>query len=214
MLRPAKGERILDLGCGQGVFSRALADAGAEVTGVDASRSLIATAKGYPSTSPIHYVERDAALVGDLGPFDGISAILCIQNMQHLAAVCAACARALKPGGRMVWVLNHPCFRIPRQSSWGFEEDRVQFRRLDGYALPASISIVMHPGKKDSETTLSFHRSLTDLTAAAFAAGFVVSAIREPVSHKESEPGPRAKAENRARKEFPLFLAMRLEKRA
>ena len=114
----------------------------------------------------------------------------------------------------MVWVLNHPCFRIPRQSSWGFEEERVQFRRLDAYASPVSIPIVMHPGKKDSESTLSFHRSLADLTAAAFAAGFVISGMKELVSNKESEAGPRAKAENRARKEFPLFLALRLEKPA
>ena len=196
------------------MFSRALSEAGADVTGVDASGALIAVAKSYPSRGPIRYLERDAALAGDLGPFDGISAILCIQNMRHLAAVCAACARALKPGGRMVWVLNHPCFRIPRQSGWGFEEERVQYRRIDAYASPASIPIVMHPGRKDSETTVSFHRSLADLSAAAFAAGFVLSGLKELMSNKESEPGPRARAENRARQEFPLFLAMRFEKPA
>jgi SAM-dependent methyltransferase len=215
LLKPGKGERVLDIGCGQGVFSRALADAGANVTGVDASRTLIATARKYPSRTPIRYLDRDAAEIRDLGPFDAISAILCIQNMEHLAEVCAACAHVLRHGGRMVWILNHPCFRIPRQSSWGHEEERkIQYRRLDAYASPLSIPIVMHPGKKDSESTISFHRSITDLTAAAFAAGLVVSGFQELVSDEESEPGPRARAENRARKEFPLFLAMRFEKRA
>lgn len=215
LLKPGKGERVLDIGCGQGVFSRALADAGAQVTGVDASGTLIATARKYPSRTPIRYLDRDAAAIRDLGPFDAISAILCIQNMEHLADVCAACAHVLRPGGRMVWVLNHPCFRIPRQSSWGHEEERkIQYRRLDAYASPLSIPIVMHPGKKDSESTISFHRSITDLTAAAFSAGLVVSGFQELVSDKQSEPGPRARAENRARKEFPLFLAMRFEKRA
>ncbi len=215
LLEPSKGERVLDIGCGQGVFSRALSEAGASVTGVDASRTLIATARQYPSRSPIRFLERDAAQVADLGPVDAISAILCIQNMEHLTEVCAACAQVLRPGGRMVWVLNHPCFRIPRQSSWGHEEERkIQYRRLDAYASPLNIPIVMHPGKKDSESTLSFHRSLMDLTAAAFASGMVLSGLRELVSDKQSEPGPRARAENRAREEFPLFLALRFEKRA
>jgi hypothetical protein len=39
-----------------------------------------------------------------------------------------------------------------------------------------------------------------------------LSGIGEWYSHKESQPGPRAKAENRARKEFPLFLALLWEK--
>lgn len=215
LLKPAKGERLLDIGCGQGVFSRALAEVGAHVTGVDASGTLIATAKRYPSRTPIRYLERDAAQIRDLGPFDGLSAILCLQNMEHLADVCAACSHVLRPGGRMVWVLNHPCFRIPRQSSWGHEEERkIQYRRLDAYASPLSIPIVMHPGKANSETTISFHRSLTDLSAAAFSAGFLLGGLSELVSDKQSEPGPRARAENRARTEFPLFLAMRWEKRA
>lgn len=215
LLKPARGERVLDLGCGQGVFSRAMADAGAHVTGVDASRTLVATAKKYPSRTAIRYLERDAAHILDLGPFDALSAILCLQNMEQLADVCAACSQVLRPGGRMVWVLNHPCFRIPRQSSWGHEEERkIQYRRLDAYASPMSIPIVMHPGKADSETTTSFHRSLADLTTAAFAAGFALTGLRELVSDKQSEPGPRARAENRARKEFPLFIALLWESRA
>ncbi len=214
LLRPIKGERILDLGCGQGVFSRAIAESGASVTGVDASRTLITTARKYPSKTPIRYLDRDAAEIRDLGPVDGISAILCIQNMEHLAKVCQSAAHILRPGGRMVWVLNHPSFRIPRQSSWGFEEERkIQYRRIDAYASQMSVPIVMHPGKKDSESTVSFHRSISDLCRPAFESGLILSGFEELISHKESEPGPRARAENKARAEFPLFLALRFEKR-
>lgn len=209
LLHPARGEKILDLGCGQGVFSRALADAGARVTGVDAAASLIARARTYPSRTPVRYFDRDAAQLDGLGEFDAASAILCLQNMEHLDEVIAATAKVLKPGGRLLWVLNHPAFRIPRQSAWGFEEERkIQYRRVDAYTSTLAVPITMHPGKADSESTISFHRSLQSLTAAGFRAGLQMSGLEEWHSHKESQPGPKARAENRARKEFPLFLAL------
>ena len=209
LLRPARGEKILDLGCGQGVFSRAMAEAGARVTGVDAAASLIARARSYPSRTPVRYFDRDAAQLDGLGEFDAASAILCLQNMEHLDEVIAATAKVLRPGGRLLWVLNHPAFRIPRQSAWGFEEERkIQYRRVDAYTSTLAVPITMHPGKADSESTISFHRSLETLTAAGFRAGLHLAGLQEWHSHKESQPGPKAKAENRARKEFPLFLAL------
>lgn len=215
LLAPKRGERILDLGCGQGVFTRALAEKGALVTGVDAAPSLIARARTYATRTPVRYYDRDAADLAGLGEFDAASAILCLQNMEHLEKVCASAAAALKPGARFLWVLNHPAFRIPRQSAWGFEDERkIQYRRVDAYSSTLGIPIVMHPGKADSESTVSFHRSLGTLTQAAFAAGLTMAGLEEWYSHKESQPGPRSRAENRARKEFPLFLAMLWEKRA
>ncbi len=209
LLNVKRGERVLDLGCGQGVFCRALAQKGCDVTGVDAAPSLITKARTYPVKPPVRYLARDAAHIGDLGEFDAISAILCVQNMEKLDEVSLAAAKALKTGGRMIWVVNHPAFRIPRQSAWGNDEERkIQYRRTDMYSSELSIPIVMHPGKHDSESTMSFHRSMEKLTAHGFASGLVLGGMEEWHSHKESQPGPRARAENRARKEFPLFLAL------
>ena len=214
MLDPKADETVLDLGCGQGVFSRSLADEGCKVTGVDLSPTLIEKAKTYRSKKPIYYICRDAAQIGDLGPFDAVSAILSLQNMPHLDEVCRACAAALRVGGRMLWVMNHPFFRIPRQTSWGWDEERkIQFRRVDAYGSPLSIPILMHPGQQESESTTSFHHSLTDLMSFAFEAGFVLKALEEGYSDKQSEPGPRARAENKARNEFPLFMALLWERR-
>ncbi len=214
LLAPKRGERVLDLGCGQGVFSRALALEGCLVTGVDAAPTLIQKARTYPVKPPVRYLARDAAQIEDLGEFDAASAILCVQNMEHLDVVSAAAAKVLKPGGRMLWVVNHPAFRIPRQTSWGNDEAaKVQYRRIDAYSSTLSIPIIMHPGRPDSETTTSFHRSLQSLTATGFGAGLRLAGIEEWYSHKESQPGPRAAAENRSRKEFPLFLALLWEKR-
>lgn len=209
MLDPQKGERILDLGCGQGVFSRALAETGAQVTGVDAAPTLIEKARTYRSRTPIRYFDRDAANLAGIGEFDAASAILCLQNMEHLEKVCASVASVLKPGARMLWVLNHPAFRIPKQTSWEFAKDHsAQYRRVDAYSSTLSIPILMHPGKANSESTTSFHRSLESLSRAGFAAGMAMTGLSEWHSHKESQPGARARAENHARKEFPLFLAL------
>jgi ubiquinone/menaquinone biosynthesis C-methylase UbiE len=209
MLAPQNGERILDLGCGQGVFSRAISASGAQVTGVDAAPTLIEKARTYRSRTPIRYFDRDAANLAGIGEFDAASAILCLQNMEHLEKVCTSVAGVLKPGARMLWVLNHPAFRIPKQTSWEFAKDHsAQYRRVDAYSSTLSIPILMHPGKANSESTTSFHRSLESLSQAGFAAGMTLTGLSEWHSHKESQPGPRARAENHARKEFPLFLAM------
>lgn len=209
LLQPKKGERVLDIGCGQGVFSRAIAECGSLVTGIDASLTLIQKARTYQGRAPIRYFDRDAAELSGLGDFDAASAILCLQNLEHLDKVCVSVSSVLKPGGRMLWVLNHPAFRIPRQSSWGFEDERkLQFRRIDAYSSTLNVPIIMHPGKAESETTVSIHRSLESLMAPAFAAGLTLAGFQEWHSHKESQPGPRARAENRARKEFPLFLGL------
>lgn len=214
LLAPQRGQRVLDLGCGQGVFSRAMAQKGCEVTGIDAAPTLIQKARTYAAKPPVRYLVRDAAQLDGLGEFDAASAILCVQNMEHLDQVAASVAKVLKPGARMLWVVNHPAFRIPRQSAWGFDEDRkIQYRRTDAYSSTLSIPIVMHPGKADSESTVSFHRSMQVLTSTGFSAGLTLAGMEEWYSHKESQPGPRARAENRARKEFPLFLALLWEKR-
>jgi ubiquinone/menaquinone biosynthesis C-methylase UbiE len=213
-----KGENLLDLGCGQGVFTRALHSTtppGTRLTGVDLSPTLIAKARKYPGADDIRYFARDAANLEGLGEFDAISAILCIQNMPHLDKVSAACARILKPGGRMLWVLNHPAFRIPRQSSWGWEDERkIQYRRIDAYSSEMEIPILMHPGQQKSESTVSFHHSLQNLLSPGFASGLSLIGLEEWHSNKVSEPGPKAKAENRARNEFPLFLALLWQKRS
>ena len=209
LLQPKRDESILDLGCGQGVFARALAEHGAKVTGLDAASSLVRRAGEYPSATPIRYVTRDAADLKDLGTFDAVSSILALQNMEHLGQVCLSASRVLRSGGRMLWVMNHPCFRIPRQTSWEFDhEQMIQYRRVDAYSTPHSIPILMHPGQAQSESTTSFHKSLTDLMHSAFSAGFMLAGFEEWHSDKQSQPGPRARAENRARDEFPLFLGM------
>jgi hypothetical protein len=73
--------------------------------------------------------------------------------------------------------------------------------------------IDMEPGKRGKgETTVSFHRPLQVYVKALAKAGFCIDGLEEWISPKKSEPGPRAKGEDTARKEFPLFLLMTARK--
>ncbi|KKU81812.1 MAG: hypothetical protein UY07_C0008G0001 [Parcubacteria group bacterium GW2011_GWA1_47_8] len=157
-----KGSRVLDLACGQGFFSRAFFAVGAEVAGVDISRELIERAK-EESPKEIRYFVRsaeDLAVFQD-GYFEKISIVLAIQNIEAPHKVFKECARILAPGGTLYLVMNHPAFRIPKTSSWGYDEETMtQYRRIDRYMSESKVAIEMNPGAQKVVTTTSFHRPL------------------------------------------------------
>jgi ubiquinone/menaquinone biosynthesis C-methylase UbiE len=212
LLELRRGEKALDLACGQGAVSRALHKAGAQVTGVDLSPRLIEMAR-QRSPKAIRYIVSDARHVESLadGSFDVIVFVLAAQNIEAIEPVFAECARLLRPGGRLVMVTTHPAFRIPRQSGWKYDEERrLLFRAVDRYLTPLKIPIDMKPFKRPGRRlTWTYHRPMQAYVNGLAAAGLWVNALEEWPSHRVSQPGPMAKAENRARAEFPLFLALR-----
>ncbi len=208
-----KGDAILDLACGQGVLARYLPE---KVTyyGLDAAQPLIKEAKKY-SKNPLHHfllqdIEKPFHI--EHKQFDSAAMILAFQNIKKPQKALKNASIYLKKGGKLVLALNHPCFRIPRQSCWGVDEKKgVQYRRIDRYMSPMDIPIEMHPSQKNGATTVSFHLSLTAISKCIFQAGYVITRLEEWCSNKKSE-GRKAKMENRARDEFPLFLGIECEK--
>src|SRR5262249_57851644 len=82
------------------------------------------------------------------GSFDAALCVLAIQNLTPLSPVWEGCWQALQPGGRLVVVLMHPCFRIPRSSHWGWDERAGrQYRRIERYLTlpPPAIPYPPHP---------------------------------------------------------------------
>src|SRR3989338_284787 len=215
LLSIKKGETILDLACGPGFFAREFFKQGARVIGGDVSGQLIKLAMKN-SKKNINFQVAPA----DNMPFlknksvDKIVIIHAIQNIHNVSGVFKECARVLKINGRMLIVMNHPAFRIPRASGWDWDpsttlrtsEKGVMYRRIDRYLSESKVKIQMRPGDKPNEYTLSFHRPLQFYFKALNKNGFLISRLEEWISHRKSEPGPRAIAEDRARKEIPLFL--------
>lgn len=203
-----KGMAVLEIGCGEGFFAREIAKGGARVTACDIAPELITLAK--EKGGGVEYRVSPAQDLCWVKPAsqDVVLAVLTLQNMEKIDAVMKEVSRVLKKGGRFVFVLNHPVIRVPQSSAWGYDEEKeLQYRRLDGYLSGKKVAVDMHPGKRGKKLlTYSFHRSLQEYMKVLRGAGFAITRLEEWISHKTSEPGPRAKAENKARKEFPLFM--------
>ncbi len=208
---------LLDLACGQGVLARQLPKQ-MRYTGVDISPSLIDFAQKHDQSRQHRYLVHDItdpALDVGQTPFDCATVVLALQNVEHPQAVFANASKALMDDGRLLLVLNHPCFRIPRQTFWGVDEQKkCRYRRLESYQSPMKIPIAMAPSQgKDSPVTWSFHYPLSSYAQWLCSTGFAIETMEEWCSPKESY-GRTAKMENRSRKEFPLFLMILARKLA
>lgn len=204
---------VLDLGCGSGVLARQLPQT--HFTGVDLSASLIKEAKKLDKSPKHQYFVTDAMKQLPLGKqeFSHATIILALQNIKEALPVFQNAYKQLEKGGKFIIVLNHPCFRIPRQSSWDIDNNKkIQFRRLDMYMSPLEIPIAAHPSKGEQSAQLvSYHQPLSNYFHWLRQAGFLVYDMEEWCSDKTSTGG-NAKMENRSRKEIPLFLTICAQK--
>jgi SAM-dependent methyltransferase len=202
--------KLLDVACGQGVLGRAIPQ-GIQYTGFDVAPALIEAAlKADPDEKHLYRV-GDATKAFPIGKWQYTHAaiVLALQNIEHPEFAIEQIKGHLVPGGTFVMVLNHPAFRIPRQSGWGIdEENKLQYRKVNRYLSPLKIPIDMHPGSPNSETTWSFHHPISYYIELLTKNGFVIDALEEWASDKESQ-GKAARMENRSRAEIPLFLAIR-----
>ena len=217
VLELKQGQTVLDLACGQGFFSREFAKAGVRVVGADLAEPLIALAKRQPvprgSTSPTYYAAPADRIpqVADAS-VDKVVIVLALQNIENAPAVLQETNRVLKPRGELFIVLNHPAFRVPQASAWGFDGTKLQFRRIERYLSDDKVKIQMRPGADPTVRTVTFHRPLQGYFKMLRKAGLCVTRLEEWISHRQSQRGPRAAAEDRARKEIPLFLMLQAAK--
>jgi SAM-dependent methyltransferase len=201
---------ILDLGCGQGILSRIVSKE-FYYSGIDISPSLIKEARKLSDKKNdiflVGDITKDRSLIKD--KFDYVCFILSIQNINDPKAAINFAAASLKPEGRLIIIMNHPCFRIPRQSSWGIDEaKKMQFRRIDNYMSHLEIPLQTHPSKENkSQLLYSYHFPLSAYCNWLYESNLLIENIYELCSSKKSI-GPKAKMEDRAREEIPLFMSL------
>jgi len=213
LLKVKPESSILDVACGNGVFARHIPSQ-VKYLGVDISSNLIESARKMDGNRRHSYAVCDVTeTIKTNELFENAVIILALQNIKDPAKAVENVAKKLKNGGKLLIVLNHPSFRIPRQSGWEIDKvNKQQYRRVNRYMNPLEIPVEMHPGRHDGQFTWSYHHPLSDYSDYINKSGLVIEKIEEWTSEKTSK-GKVADMENRARDEFPMFMAILAEKK-
>lgn len=202
--------RILDLACGEGILARSLPAVG-EYLGLDIAPNLIEEARNKDKGSNHFYGVADVTreLPIKKSGFDRVVIALALQNIRQPFKVIRNARNHLGPGGKLILVLNHPSFRIPKFSDWGVDQVKnTQYRKVESYLSPLEIAIESNPfNRKQNIKIYSYHYPLSVYSEMLTDNGFLIERIEEWVSPKKSEGGM-AKIEDKARAEFPLFMAI------
>jgi 2-polyprenyl-3-methyl-5-hydroxy-6-metoxy-1,4-benzoquinol methylase len=229
LLGSVKGRKVIEIGCGNGYFSRALAKCGAKVTALDASSKMIAIASAEEKKRPlgIVYLVRDAAQLQEIKSrsFDLAMANMVFMDVFNIKAAIKEIGRVLKPGGRLVFSILHPAFMF--DGAWGNIKGKDRYGRIVWRYLHPYIDINHWDGRRLN--TKGYVRPLEFYMHALRAAGFAVTDFREIATKKPLHKVPAGKgnalrasryssaAEKkeklRSRKEIPYFLVMEAEKR-
>lgn len=102
-LIPLKGKRVLDVGCGGGILSESMYFKGAEVIGIDLGEKALNVAKLHQLESgakvDYQYVAVEKLAIQQPGSFDVVTCMEMLEHVPDPAAIIAACARLVKPGG-------------------------------------------------------------------------------------------------------------------
>lgn len=172
------GRRILDAGCGAGPLTVALRERGAEVSGFDLSSGMLEIARQRLGPD----VDLRVADVAEPLPyadnaFDDVVASLVLHYLEDWGPALAEFHRVLKPGGRLIVVVDHPYAIHMLQRQAGQKTDYsatyewTETWEIDGRAMPMSF----------------WNRPLHAMTDAFTAAGFRISVLSEPKPVQEAE---------------------------
>lgn len=191
------GERVLDIACGNGLTSRRLAAMGATVVAFDFAEEMIARARQRVTEfdDRIRYevvdgTDRAALLTLGEGQFDAALCQMALFDMAEIDPLLHALPRLLRPGGRFVFSVIHPCFNSARVSHVAEMEDRdgeivtSYSIKVSSYMTPTVTLGAAISGQPRPQ--LYFHRPLQMLLGAGLAAGFVIDGLEErafPADH-------------------------------
>lgn len=208
LLPDVAGAAVLDVACGQGLATRAVAAAGARrVVGTDLSETMIdlARRRGAPTGGDISYVVDDAHLLSEFvaGEFDGATCQLGLMDIPDLDAALAAIHRVLKNDGWFVFVIGHPCFLVPDAAVTEGAGGRVGVT-ITGYFRERFWRSSNPNGVRRAG---NHHRKLSSYINSLIRAGFVLDAVEEPTA------GPLLVQQQPLYSEVPIFFAARAIRR-
>jgi SAM-dependent methyltransferase len=206
MLPELRGLRVVDLGCGFGWFCRwARQQGAAAVLGIDVSEKMLARARDTTTDAAISYLKADMASAElPQGAFDLAYSSLALHYVEDLGGLLAKAHRALAPGGRLVFSVEHPIFTAPRQPAWSAGADGRKTWPVDSYLCEG-------PRRTDwlAKDVIKQHRTLATYLNLLLQLGFALSHIEEWGPTDEQIAARPTLADERQRPMFLLVSARR-----
>lgn len=197
---------ILDLGCGFGDFARHARENGARsVTGVDISENMLTDARALTDDTAIRYV-RSAAEEFDFGiaQWDLVVSSLALHYVEDYRSVVQRIAASLKPGGRLVFSVEHPMVTAHPVGWVRDEQGRKLHWPLDRYADES-----IRETQWFIDGVVKFHRTLSTYVNELIAADLTIERIDEPLPTAEALA---ARPELKTECKRPPFLLIRARK--
>ncbi len=202
VIGPVRGLCVLDLACGNGYLTRRWAREGAaRSVGVERSRPILAFARRRERASPsgAEFLERDARRLRGLASatFDLVVANMALQDIPDAERAVREVARVLRPGGRFVFSLSHPCFDLDERSGWVVERVRepdglwhdVVWRKVRAYRDERSVRVPWAISDTETGWTTAYHRTLTTYSRWLREAGLSITRLEEPAPLPEAIHG-------------------------
>lgn len=194
LLDLAPGERVLEVGCGNGLLAQRMAEAGAEVLATDFSAEQLRFAAERITDPKVTLAEADVTdrdALASLG--DGFDAVVCsmaLMDISDIEPLADALPSLLRPGGRFVFSVTHPAFN-------NMSLVRVRERRVRGNVLVDELSVrVSRYASGETGQGLGmegqpapqwyFDRPLDALLRPFLGAGLVMDDLAEPVFEPET----------------------------
>jgi 2-polyprenyl-3-methyl-5-hydroxy-6-metoxy-1,4-benzoquinol methylase len=186
-----QGKSVCDLACGEGYFSRVLAQQGAQVTGVDLSRVLLEHARQRAGGMAITYVQDDAQRLSKLADhsFDIVVCNMALMDIPDIDKTFNAVHRILRTEGCFAFAILHPCFespyRVPESTievdeKGEFVACRVMHYLEEGYWNSGGDGMRGRVG--------AYHRTISAYVNALLASGFRIAGLAEPALPRGDYP--------------------------
>ncbi|MFA8434280.1 MAG: class I SAM-dependent methyltransferase [Marinifilaceae bacterium] len=184
LLNLQKGDNLLDIGCGNGLFSRRMAKRGVKVRAFDFSQLNIENARKYDCHN-IDYEILDATNNGDLNKlhdrrYNGIVSNMVLMDMPEIETLFSHIRDLLEENGTFVFSIQHPCF-----NSEYVEQESNNSLLLRDYIHPSTSKGIAIPTQKVEQ--YYFHRPISYYLNLGIDNGLVVNGFVEPTFDNEKK---------------------------
>lgn len=206
-----RGKKVLDLGCGEGGYSRELAKRGAQLVSVDCSKKAIEYASNLAKEENLsieHYIRNSNDLFDIKSEqFDVVLCSMMLMDCEDFEGTLREVVRVLKPGGKLYASVLHPCFDGNHDTGIGRQ----------GVGIDRQVVVMNYFEPKEWEAPLYKgtipviwrHRTLEDYVKAFLKVGLAIVDMNEPQATDEQAQISVAMA---WLKKIPLYLYWELKK--